>query len=52
LESLCAAGDIFTPNEVEAISLVGPGTPEQVRCAVWFPGFCPSTSRIPPAASR
>jgi len=34
LESLCAVGDIFTPNEVEAISMVGEGTPEEVRDVV------------------
>eukprot|EP00976_Prorocentrum_cordatum_P068331 1179093-Prorocentrum_minimum.AAC.3 len=30
LSNLCAAGDIFTPNELEAFSLVGPGTPLEV----------------------
>ena len=30
LRQLCGAGDVFSPNELEAISLVGPGTPVEL----------------------
>lgn len=30
LRQLCTAGDIFSPNELEAVSLVGPGTPMEL----------------------
>jgi|AntAceMinimDraft_12_1070368.scaffolds.fasta_scaffold276791_1 sugar/nucleoside kinase (ribokinase family) len=30
LRQLCTAGDIFSPNEREAVSLVGPGTPMEL----------------------
>lgn len=33
LGALMQACDVFSPNWVEAVSMVGPGSPEQVRCS-------------------
>ena len=30
LETLCSAGDVFSPNELEAVSLVGEGSPAEL----------------------